>query len=405
MRSSRPSASRLVERRVTQAGLAALAHGLDDLGRTGLLRARRVLDSPQGPVVCEGGGTLANFASNDYLGLANHPRIRAAAHQAIDAFGFGAGASPIVVGHSRLHEEAEDAFARFTRLPRALLFPSGYAANLGILAALADRSADIFADRLNHACLNDGALLSRARFHRYPHGDLERLEAQLAGSKAAIRVIATDAVFSMDGDLAPLAGLLALAERHDAWLLVDDAHGIGVLGGGRGALAHFALQSPRIVYMATLGKALGGYGAFVAGEATVVEWLMQRARTYVFSTALPPAAAAVATAAQHLIEEDTRIVDALRERIDDFRRACESHGIATSSSTAIQPVIVGDCARAVALSARLRELGQLVPAIRPPTVPVGTARLRISLSAAHSREQVLALAGALAAILADGAAR
>lgn len=387
------------------AGLPALEQALDDLGHDGLLRVRRVLDSPQGPIVTEGGRKLANFASNDYLGLANHPRIREAAHRSIDAFGFGAGASPIVIGHSRLHEEAEAAFARFTRLPRALLFPSGYAANLGILTALADRTSAIFADRLNHACLNDGALLSRAALHRYPHGDLETLGAMLAQSKAAIRVIATDTVFSMDGDIAPLPALLSLAERHDAWLVLDDAHGIGVLGGGRGALAHFGLASPRIVYMATLGKALGGYGAFVSGEETVVEWLIQRARTYLFSTALPPAAAAVATTALAVIGDDPGIVTALADRIDDFRRACDAQGIATNSSTAIQPVIVGRSVRAVELSANLRELGQLVPAIRPPTVPEGTARLRVSLSAAHTREQVVALAAALGKVLAHGAAR
>jgi len=390
---------------VAHAGLAAVRRGLAELDREGLRRARRVLDSPQGPVVREGGRELANFASNDYLGLANHPRIVAAAREAIDRFGFGAGASPIVVGHSRAHEEAEAAFARFTGLPRALLFPSGYAANLGILAALADRSAAIFGDRLDHACLVDGALLSRAAFHRYPHGDLAALDALLARSKAGVRVIATDTVFSMDGDVAPLAELLALAERHDAWLVLDDAHGIGVLGGGRGSLAEFPLASPRIVYMATLGKALGGYGAFVAGDAEVIEWLMQRARTYVFSTALPPAAAAVATAAMALIDADPSIVRALHARIGEFRRACEAQGVAASSATAIQPVIVGESARAVALSARMREAGLLVPAIRPPTVPQGTARLRISLSAAHTRVQVETLVSALAQALDDGAAR
>jgi 8-amino-7-oxononanoate synthase len=390
---------------VAQAGLAALGRGLQGLDRDGLRRARRVLDSPQGPVVAEGGRALANFASNDYLGLASHPRIRAAAHAAIDEYGFGAGSSPVVVGHSRPHEEAEAAFARFTGLPRALLFPSGYAANLGILAALADRSAEIFGDRLNHACLNDGALLSRATLRRYPHADLGRLEAMLAASKAAVRIIATDTVFSMDGDVAPVADLLALAERHDAWLVLDDAHGIGVLGAGRGALAHAGVRSPRIVYMATLGKALGGYGAFVAGEPDLVEWLLQKARTYVFSTALPPAAAAVAGAALALIEEDPGIVAALGDRIADYRRACAAAGIGRASPTAIQPVIVGDAARAVALSAQLRRHGQLVPAIRPPTVPSGTSRLRVSLSAAHSREQVAALVAALRDALGDAAAR
>ncbi len=213
-----------------QAAAAAIARALEELGRNDLLRTRRVLDSPQGAVVREGGQELANFAANDYLGLANHPRLRAAAHAAIDAWGFGAGASPIVVGHTRAHEEAERAFAHFTHAPRALLFPSGYAANLGILTALADRSTAIFADKLNHACLNDGALLSRAAFRRYPHGDFGALEALLNASTAATRVIATDTVFSMDGDIAPLAELAGLAERHDAWLVLDDAHGIGVLG-------------------------------------------------------------------------------------------------------------------------------------------------------------------------------
>jgi 8-amino-7-oxononanoate synthase len=388
-----------------RAAAAALARALDDLGRRDLLRTRRVLDSPQGPVVLEGGRELANFAGNDYLGLANDPRIRAAAHAAIDAFGFGAGASPIVVGHARPHEDAERDFARFTHAPRALLFPSGYAANLGILTALADRSAEIFADKLNHACLNDGALLSRAAFRRYAHGDAGALEQLLRASTATTRIIATDTVFSMDGDIAPLTEIAGLAERYDAWLVLDDAHGIGVLGGGRGALVHCGIRSPRILHMATLGKALGGYGAFVAGDSTVIEWLMQRARTYVFSTALPPAAAAVASEALRLIEEHPALVATLHERIGEFRRACARNGIETTSATAIQPIIVGDSARALALSARLRNLGQLVPAIRPPTVPEGTARLRVSLSAAHSRKQVLALATALGEALHDDAAR
>jgi 8-amino-7-oxononanoate synthase len=387
------------------AGIDALQRGLEELARDGLLRTRRILDSPQGPVVREGETDLGNFASNDYLGLANHPRIREAAAAAIERFGFGAGASPIVVGHSRLHEEAEAAFAHFAGAPRALLFPSGYAANLGILTALADRSAAIFADRINHACLNDGALLSRAAFRRYPHGDVEALEAMLRESKAATRIIATDTVFSMDGDIAPVRELLALAERYDAWLVLDDAHGIGVLGNGRGTPAHFGLRSPRIVQMATLGKALGGYGAFVAAQAPVIDWLMQRARTYVFSTALPPAAAAVATEALRLVEEHPSLVATLHERIGEFHRACARHGVEASSPTAIQPVIVGSPASAVAMSAQLRERGHLVPAIRPPTVPDGTARLRVSLSAAHSRDQVLALAAALGDVLGHGPAR
>ena len=379
-------------------GLAdRLADGLAALERGDLRRQRRVLDSPQGARVRVGGRSLVNFSSNDYLGLANHSRLRAAAHAGIDEFGVGAGASPLVSGHLRVHHEAEARFAAFAGLPRALLFGSGYAANLGILAALCDRHAEIFADRLDHACLNDGALLSRATFTRYAHLDLESLAARLAASRAAVRVVATDTVFSMDGDIARVPELLALCERHDAWLVLDDAHGIGVLGAsGRGALEHFGVQSPRIVYMATLGKALGGYGAFVGGAPKTIEWLVQRARTYIYSTALPPMAAAAAIAAISLLEEDPAIVGRLRQRIADFRAACESSGLpASGSHTAIQPLMLKDPGRALAASQRLLECGFLVPAIRPPSVPDGTSRLRVSLSAAHTREEVEALVAAL----------
>ena len=379
-----------------------LADGLALLERDGLRRERRVLESAQGARVSVDGRELVNFSSNDYLGLANHPRLKAAAHAAIDAFGTGSGSSPLVSGHLRVHEEAEQRFAAFCGMPRALLFGSGYAANLGILGALCDRHAEIFADRLNHACLNDGAMLSRARFTRYPHLDLETLEQQLARSQARVKVVATDAVFSMDGDVAPLPRLHAICERHDAWLVVDDAHGIGVLGArGRGALEHFTLASPRIVYMATLGKALGGHGAFVAGAPAAIDWLLQRARTYIYSTALPASAAASAIAAMSLLEEEPAIVARLRNRIAAFRAACERLGVPlTPSETAIQPLILGQARRASDASGRLLERGFLVPAIRPPTVPAETSRLRVSLSAAHSRDDVEALAAALAASLA-----
>jgi 8-amino-7-oxononanoate synthase len=379
-----------------------LAGELAGFEREGLRRRRRVLDSPQGARIVVDGREAINFSSNDYLGLANHPRLRAAAQGAIDAHGWGAGASPLVTGHMRIHAQAEARFAAFSGLPAALLFPSGYAANLGILAALCDRHAEIFADRLNHACLNDGAILSRATFTRYPHLDLATLEERLGASSAAVRVVATDTVFSMDGDLAPLPELAELCERHDAWLVLDDAHGIGVLGaGGRGALEHFAISSPRIVYMATLGKALGGYGAFVGAAPEVIDWLVQRARTYVYSTALPPAVAAAAIAAMDLVEEDAALLARLRERIAGFRAAVKRARIPVADSqTAIQPVILGEAKRAVDASARLLASGFCVPAIRPPTVPEGSSRLRISLSAAHSAADVEALVAALAASLA-----
>lgn len=379
-----------------------VARELARLDASNLRRRRRVLDSPQGAHVHEAGGGCVNFSSNDYLGLASDARLRAAAHAAIDAYGVGAGASPLVTGNLRVHEEAEERFAGFVALPRALLFPSGYAANLGILTTLADADAEIFSDRLNHASLIDGARLSRAKVTPYAHLDLDDLEAKLAQSAAATKIVATDAVFSMDGDVAPLAEILALCERFDAWLCLDDAHGIGVLGrGGRGCLDHFAVASRRIVYMATLGKALGGYGAFACGDAQVVEWLMQRARAYIYSTALPPMAGAVVVAALDVLDSDDTPVPRLHARIRRFRAECERLGVELSAScTPIQPIIVGDAQRALAAAARLRERGLLVPAIRPPTVPAGTSRLRVSLSAAHTEGEIDALAAALRETLA-----
>jgi 8-amino-7-oxononanoate synthase len=379
-----------------------LAEGLAALDRETLRRSRRVLDSPQGPRVRVDGRDLVNFSSNDYLGLAADPRLVEAVRRSLDDYGVGAGASPLVSGHLRAHEEAEERFAAFCGLPRAILFGSGYAANIGILTVLAGPEAEVFGDRLNHACLHDGARLSRAAYTRYPHGDMDALERSLAASRAPVKVVATDAVFSMDGDIAPLPAIARLCERHDAWLVVDDAHGIGVLGErGRGSLEHFAIASPRIVYMATLGKALGGYGAFVAGSHDAIEWILQRARTYIFSTALPPMMASAASAALELLEHDRSLLTRLRARIAEFRAACAEAAVpVTPSGTAIQPVIVGDAARAVEVSSRLLERGFLVPAIRPPTVPPGTSRLRISLGAAHGKGEVERLVGALAQSLA-----
>ena len=378
-----------------------LARGLAALERDGLTRVRRTLETAQGARVIDRGTALVNFSSNDYLGLAADARLKQAAHEAIDALGVGAGASALVSGHMRLHEEAETRFATFANFPRALLFGSGYAANLGILATLGDRDAEIFSDELNHACLIDGARLSRAVVTRYPHCDLAALAASLEQSKASTRIIATDAVFSMDGDLAPVPGMIELCDRYNAWLVLDDAHGVGVVGAtGRGVLERFGVRSPRIVYMATLGKALGGYGAFVAAGPEVIEWLLQRARTYVYSTALPPMAAAVAIRALDLVETDRSLVSRLHERIAQFRAECGRLGIPTlASESAIHPIVLGTPASAVEASRNLAERGFLVPAIRPPTVPAGTSRLRVSLSAAHSEADVSALAKALAECL------
>ena len=370
---------------------------LTALAVDGLLRRRQTVESPTGARVVVDGREFLSFCSNDYLGLANHPALVAALQEGAARFGAGAGASHLVSGHTAAHQRLEEELAAFTSLPRALLFSSGYTANLGIVTALMGRDDEIFADKLNHASLNDAALLSRAKLTRFPHLDLAALERHLAASKARRKLVAVDAVFSMDGDISPLPQLLALCERFDAWLLLDDAHGFGVLGEmGRGILEHFGVTSPRIVYMATLGKAAGVAGAFAAGEPALIEWLIQRARTYIYTTALPAALAHAVSASLRLIAAEgwrrvrlTKLAATLHQRLD------ARHWRLLPSSTAIQPLLTGGNAETLAASAALRERGIWVPAIRPPTVPKGQARLRISLSAAHEPADVEWLAAAL----------
>ncbi|MDS4042682.1 MAG: 8-amino-7-oxononanoate synthase [Candidatus Competibacter sp.] len=375
-----------------------LETGLARLAAEGLLRWRRTLDSPCGPEAVVDGRRVVAFCSNDYLGLANHPALVAAVRDAAERWGVGSGASHVVSGHLRPHAELEEQLATFIGRERALYFTTGYMANLAIVPALVERNDAVFADKLNHASLIDAALLARAEHVRYPHGDWEALARRLERSRARRKLILTDAVFSMDGDLAPLPELFELAERFDAWLVVDDAHGFGVLGpGGRGSLAHFGLPpSPRLILMGTLGKAAGVSGAFVAGDRRVIEWLMQRARPYIFTTASSPVIAAALLAGLKLIAagEDRRarlqgLIARLRVGLQGLPWRL------LSSPTAIQPVLVGGNAAAVRLAERLFARGLWVPAIRPPTVPAGTARLRISLSAAHTEAQVDALVAAV----------
>lgn len=370
---------------------------LADLAQGGLLRRRRAVQAADGPILSVDGRRYLAFCSNDYLGLAQHPALAEAACRGAQRYGVGAGASALISGHSEVHEALEARLARFVRMPRALHFSSGYMANLGILPALAGRGDTIFSDALNHACLIDGARLSRAKVEVYPHADLDALERMLAASDTGGKVIATDAVFSMDGDLAPLPGLLALAEHYDAWLVLDDAHGFGVLGeGGRGTPAHFGLASPRIAYMGTLGKAAGVYGAFAAGSESLVEWLLQRARSYIFTTASPPLLACAVMASLDLIEREEERRARLRLLIDRLKEKLE--GLPwrlLPSETPIQPLIVGDNRAALELAEALRARGLWVPAIRPPTVPEGSARLRIALSASHEMHHVDELAAAL----------
>jgi len=389
---------------VTPESIADLERGLEALAAAGLKRSRRTLETAQGARVIVDGREVVSFASNDYLGLARHPDVVAAVRDGVLRWGAGAGASHLVCGHFAPHAalEAElGAFVRPSPGAAALTFSSGYLANLAILTALAGRADAIFADRLNHACLNDGALLSRAEFDRYPHGDVAHLARRLAASKAKRKVIATDAVFSMDGDIAPLRELCALAEKHDAWLVVDDAHGFGVLGegedAGRGTLAHFGLSSERIVYMGTLGKAAGLAGAFVAANPAVIETLVQTARSYIFTTAAPPFVAEALRASLAILRNDAGRRAHLFALINRFRDRMRALPWALCDSrTPIQPIVVGANAAAVDMAGELWRRGFWVPAIRPPTVPKGTARLRVSLTASHALADVDALVDALA---------
>ncbi len=363
----------------------------------GLLRQRRLLDSPQAEHIVANDKHFLSFCSNDYLGLANHPKLIAAMQQAAGNSGVGSGASNLITGHHRYHDDLEKQLAKFVNLPAALLFSTGYMANIGVIGALMRRNDAIFADKLNHACLNDGGYFSLAEFNRFPHNDVAVLESLLKVSTAKHKLIAVDAVFSMDGDIAPLPEYLALCEKYDAYLYVDDAHGFGVLGEhGEGSLNHFNLKSPRIIMMATLGKAAGVAGAFVAGEQVVIDYLIQAAKSYVYSTPAPPALSATLSASVSLIEQGDDLREHLRMLIAYFKDNihCKKWQL-MPSDTAVQPLVVGGNQEALALSEYLQTCGILVPAIRPPTVPVGTSRLRISLSAAHSLDDIKQLITAI----------
>ncbi|ANN68552.1 8-amino-7-oxononanoate synthase [Bordetella bronchialis] len=381
---------------VLQAGLADL-----DVGH--LTRRRRVADTPCAPRIRLDGRELVAFASNDYLGLANHPGLVDAIAEGARRHGAGSGGSHLLGGHSRAHVLLEDALAEyaggFACHPRALSFSTGYMANIAILTALGGRGARLYSDALNHASLIDGTRLSRADVRIYPHSDVAALAAMLEADRGdGVRIIATDAVFSMDGDIAPLAALLALAEKHQAWLVIDDAHGFGVHGAdGAGTVAALGLRSPLIVYMGTLGKAAGVAGAFVVAEDTVIEWLVQRARTYIFTTAAAPALAHAARASIALMrgEEGRARRATLQAHIATVRETVARCMPAHGSSTAIQPFMVGGNEAALQLADALLERGLWAPAVRPPTVPPGTARLRLSLSAAHETADVQRLAQAL----------
>ncbi|WP_420831661.1 8-amino-7-oxononanoate synthase [Bathymodiolus japonicus methanotrophic gill symbiont] len=372
---------------------------LDDLKQASLYRSRRMIESAQGVVLQVEGRKVLNFCSNDYLGLANNPEVIASFKQAADQYGVGSGSAHLVCGHGREHHELEEELADFTGRERALLFSTGYMANLGVITALMDKGDVIYQDRLNHASLLDGGLMSGARFKRYLHADVENLQQKMQshslGQKA---MIVTDGVFSMDGDFAPLDKLSVLAQRQHAYLMVDDAHGFGVLGSnGAGLVEQYQLSQQQVpVLVGTLGKAFGASGAFVAGSDALIETIIQQARSYIYTTALPPAIAAATRASLHFVRQDSWRRDKLKMLVRRFQAGARQIGLALMpSASAIQPIVLGDSLKAVQASDYLFAQGFWVSAIRPPTVPLGSARLRITFSALHDEQHVDQLLSAL----------
>lgn len=382
-----PAALAALEQRLAQ---ARAAHALRRRSPRAGTALRPTLD----------GRPIVNFASNDYLGLAADPRVVEAYAQGAARYGVGAGAAELVSGHTEAHAELEAALARFTGRPRALVLSTGYMANLSVVTTLASRRSAVIEDRLNHASLLDAAVLSRARLVRYQHLDTDDLAAKLAACPGAL--VATDGVFSMDGDVAPLPRLVEVCKAEGGTLILDDAHGFGVLGArGRGTTEHFGLAAPDVpIVVGTFGKAFGGAGAFVAADEVVIEALMQFARPYIYTTALPPALCCAMTVSLRIVEGEPALRQRLHSNIHRFRRLALARGVPmAASNTPIQPIILGQNARVVAVAERLLEMGYWVAAVRPPTVPAGSARLRVALSAGHTEEEIDGLSDALAACL------
>lgn len=377
---------------------AELGDALQQRKADALYRVRRTLETAQSPEVRVDGRDYLAFCSNDYLGLANHPELIHALKTAADAYGVGGGASHLVNGHSRPHHQLEEALAEFTGRERVLLFSTGYMANIGAINALLDKQDAIFQDRLNHASLLDAGLLSGARFQRYLHNDPDSLAKRLAKTQARRKLVVTDGVFSMDGDVADLPAICDTARAADAWVMVDDAHGFGCLGQtGGGCVEQLGLGIDDVqVLVGTLGKGFGTAGAFVAGSETLIETLIQYARTYIYTTSMPPAVAAATLASLKLIQRENWRRDKLNSLIAQFRQGCEQLGLELMDSpTPIQPIMIGEADKAMAISAALEQQGIFISAIRPPTVPAGSARLRVTLSASHTEQQVERLLTAL----------
>lgn len=375
-----------------------LKPALDAREQAHLYRRRRTLESGQAPVVSVDGREYLAFCSNDYLGLAADPRLAKAMQQGAEIYGSGSGASHLVLGHSRAHHQLEEALAEHTGRDRVLLLSTGYMANLGTIAALSGRGDLVLQDKLNHASLLDGGLLSGARFKRYRHADLVSLESTLSSAEQSDALVVTDGVFSMDGDIAPLEQMAPLCQQYQAHLLVDDAHGFGALGktGGGVAELYNLDQSQLPILIGTLGKAFGTAGAFVAGSETLIEYLIQFARPYIYTTAMPPAVAHATLESLRIVRAEGWRREKLAALIKQFRSGVEELGLdLMPSDTAIQPILIGEADNAMRLSQSLEQQGIFVGAIRPPTVPAGSARLRVTLSAAHTEEQVNRLLAAL----------
>jgi len=368
----------------------------------GLYRQRRIITGPQQAEIIVDGKKVINFCSNNYLGLANHPEINAAFKKGIDLYGSGSGSAHLINGHSAAHHALEEELADFTGYPRCLLFSTGYMANIGVVQALVSRGDVVLEDRLNHASLLDAGLLSGARFSRYGHADVAAAEKSLIKYNEQKKMLLTDGVFSMDGDIAPIPELAKICQQQSSWFMVDDAHGFGVLGeNGRGCIEHFDLRPTDVpVLMGTLGKAFGTSGAFVVGDDDLIEHLIQSARSYIYTTATPAALAEATRASLKLVQTENWRREKLTEHIAYFRQSIAELGLELmDSSTAIQPVVIGDSKKAVNISQQLFERGFHVSAIRPPTVPEGTARLRITLTAEHNQDHLTSLINALSEVI------
>ena len=382
-----------------------LTDKLQNLQQQQLYRSRRLVETPQDVELKVNGKSLINFCSNDYLGLANHPDVKQAFKKAVDQYGVGSGASQLITGHQKPHRALEEELAEFLGRERVLLFSTGYMANLGVVSALTERQDEVFEDKLNHASLIDAALLSRAKLSRYPHTDISSLALQLKKSNAKNKFIISDGVFSMDGDKAPLTELVRLAKEHDAVLMIDDAHGLGVLGKtGKGIIEEQldpVSENEVDIFVGTFGKAFGTFGAFVAGSEALIENLINFSRSYIYTTAMPAAVAEATRASLKIIQQGSELREKLQENINYFRNGCIEHGLPLAAEpeygqySAIQPLIIGAADKALVLSKILQQQGVLIGAIRPPTVPLNTSRLRITLSAKHTPEHLDSLLAVL----------